>query len=156
MKTNTKLNDENKLIMNLLLSCLVNLTINEKMSQYLAELIEQASDSTSSLNSIDKNLLRYFNLGFVLMIRKFLDYNPQIEPELSPEMIENSKELGENVWDLLDEYQYAGNLLCNLCRHEFVRKVLLKQSNEYFIKFPELIATKNESRRGGVIGIIKR
>lgn len=157
IKTNTKESDENKLILNTLLSCLVNLTINETMSGYLVELIEQATDpsATTSVANVDKNILRYFNLGFHLMIRKFIEYNPQIEPDITEELVAASKERDENVWDLLDEYQYVGNLLCNLCRNEYIRKIILKQSNNYFIKLPPLISTKNESRRIGVIGVIK-
>jgi hypothetical protein len=102
-----------KEIINFSLCTITNATIYQKYTESLLLLLE---DSSSPINT-----------RFHQFIKSFLDYNPQLE---------TTEELDQITWELHDEWQYMGSIICNLCQEEKGRKLILNQSYGYMMKLP--------------------
>ncbi len=107
-------------IVNMSLCALSNSTITETQASVFLELTRnnnpgESIGETSTLNR-----------QFHLMIRKYLEYNPQLEDGYAE----------DDDWIGVDEWQFGGNILTNLCQLEDGRKVILRQSTKYMESLP--------------------
>ena len=111
---------------NVAISVLVNATIIEA---YAANLIQYITDNTIPIT------------GFETIINKYLDYNTQLNES-------------SNV-DVHDPFNQIGNLLCNICRIEDGRKILLLQSKGYVPKLFAQFNSTNVHRQRGAIATVR-
>ena len=133
---------ENEMI-NLLLSLLANLTIDDNNISIFLNYIDIDNDNS-------KNVLRN---SFIQMIERFLDYNPQVENSIVSN--DNDNIINDDIWYNYDPWQHTSSILCNFCRIDNGRKIILKQSSGYMEKLILQIRSKNNCRRRGVVGCIK-
>jgi hypothetical protein len=99
------LTSSNSTVINLSLVSLTNLTIEtEGMSRVLEKIYG------------NQNILS-------ALLKKFLEYNPQLE---GPSSLE-----GQEGSETTDPWQYFSSVLCNLCRDERIQLFLLNKSTNY-------------------------
>jgi hypothetical protein len=134
-----KNNSSSTAVINLALCVITNATVKEGYSTYLLESINEAEANDSSPASA---LTKKFHSTIDL----FLSYNPHVEQDL---------EEGQE-WESVDPYQHVGSILCNLCQLEEGRKILLRKSNNYMLKLPSQVRSKNSVRRRGAVGCVRR
>jgi hypothetical protein len=134
-----KNNSSSSGVINLSLCVITNATVKEGYSAYLLEFINEADANDSSPASA-------LTKKFHSIIDLFLSYNPHLEQDL---------EEGQE-WESIDPYQHVGSILCNLCQLEEGRKILLRKSNNYMMKLPSQVRSKNPVRRRGAVGGIRR
>mmetsp|Transcript_9046 Transcript_9046/g.13594 ORF Transcript_9046/g.13594 Transcript_9046/m.13594 type:complete len:383 (-) Transcript_9046:52-1200(-) len=77
------------------------------------------------------------------MIDKFLDYNPQLVEGPGVEFSE------------IDKWQHFASILCNICRLENGRTLLLDRSTDNMSRLTRQIRSANAVRRRGVVGSIR-
>ena len=97
---------------NACLTALVNATTTESNVEIYFQVLKETMDKET-----------YFD-KFHRCIANFLDHNPQLEEE-------SSKNADADYWEVTDEWQHLGNLLCNLAQIEDGRRIILQQSKGY-------------------------
>jgi hypothetical protein len=100
---------------NCCLTALVNATTSEENIHLFFVVLQESMDNES------------YSDKFHRCITNFLDYNPQLEDDAS-------KNEASDYWEVNDEWQHLGNLLCNITQIEEGRKILLRQSTGYMEK----------------------
>lgn len=121
-----------KSTINLLLILLNNITTFE---DYCHELIQHLENEKYQTRKI-----------FDELIDDFLNYYPQIEVDDSD----------TSDWVDADPFQHISSILCNLCRIEEGRKIILNPTKLHMFKLVLQIRSRNIVRRRGVIAMIRR
>jgi len=123
--------NEGKKIISITMSALSNATVKEESAMLLLEHLEPE----------ESKLTKQFHF----IIKKYLQYNPQAEiiEEETPD------------WDLLDEWQHVGSVLCNVCQSEKGRKIILNTSTGYIERIAVQIRSANVVRRRGAVGSLR-
>ncbi len=111
---------------NVAISILVNTTIIEA---YTANLVQYITENTIPI------------ADFETIINKYLDYNIQLNES--------------NNVDVYDPFNQIGNLLCNICRIEDGRKIILLQSKGYVPKLLAQFNSTNLHRQRGAIATVR-
>ena len=136
------------------LALLSNLTLSEENATIFLE-------RTTPLDSAP------FARHFIHLISKFLDHNPQAEPNISSvsasaAVVASSSSYSTTAVDAaaetasVDPWEHVASLLCNLSRLEQGRAVILRQSTGYLPKMITHIRSKNAVRRRGVVASLRR
>jgi len=137
-------NIDNEMI-NLLLSLLANLTINDDNITIFLNHI----DIDNNNNNSSSNVLRD---SFIKIIDIFLDYNPHVDNTI---VKDSNNDINDDTWYNYDPWQHTASILCNFCRIDIGRKIILKQSSGYMEKLILQIRSNNNCRRRGIVGCIK-
>ena len=146
IKLNNSSSHDNEMI-NILLSLLANLTIDENNTTIFLNHINVNNDNDKDSNHDNSLRKSCYNI-----IDNFLDYNPHFENVDNSTDNDNNN---EDIWYKFDPWQHTASVLCNFCRIDIGRKIILKQSSGYMEKLTLQIRSKNNCRRRGVIGCIK-
>jgi hypothetical protein len=116
-------------IVNMTLCALSNSTITENQVRFFLQFAGCVSSEDTASEPVLNSEAQVYNRQFHHMIRKYLEYNPQLE--------ESSIE-GDD-WIGSDEWQYGGNVLTNLCQVEDGRRIILRQSAGYMELLPSQV-----------------
>lgn len=136
LTTTNSSSDDKRMQINMALCALNNATTTEEsIAVFLRVLGESLSQET-------------FRDKFHRCIEAYLSYNPQLE--------DDSEEVSPEAWEVLDEWQHLGSLLCNIAQTEEGRKIVLQQSKGYMEKLIVQVRSHNSTRRRGAVGCIRR
>lgn len=113
-------------VVNMTLCALSNSTITEAQVNCFLQFTGSTTSAEGSGEPVQNADTQLYNRQFHHMIRKYLEYNPQLE----------DGSIEGDDWIGVDEWQYGGNVLTNLCQVEDGRRVILKQSSGYMEALP--------------------
>ena len=128
-----------------LLGLVSNLTISESNSRKLVDWI-MSSPSSELTTASEKETEVIVESRFEILVKQFVDYNPQSEDNA------NESSSGE----VSDDWQYMGNVICNMVRETSIKKCFLQSSKSHYIKgLLGQFKSKNVIRRRSCVGTVR-
>jgi hypothetical protein len=120
LSSNPSRNDRGKQEVNIALCALNNATSSEAAVESFFRLLQDDPQNGKILSCLHH------------CITKYIEYNPQAEADV---------DLTPEEWEITDEWQHLGSILCNLCQLEEGRKIVLHTSTGYMQRLGHQVKT---------------